>query len=398
MQSSSSTITRWLVTFARIAIGDSGAFTALLQASSSRLELPFDQVLQEVLKQWLNRVRTNVPFGYARLTWWFLTLKQYDNLTYSGQRKLVALALTNFVQTTNPNVLGRIDEIITTWLSALGETQESDTGECVSRANSPRTVRLAQPVAFAHTSPAASVSNYSPPAPWQTFPSHGGNRQDSPTVSFSSQGGYSSQQSSEWPSLSQDSCLTGCSTPSYASEEYHTVSMPSSPGMQKQRGFEDLQDVKAESAWTYDEPLLPGWGSANDEAAETCGDDWAGQGDTTLGAISLTRPADGLVLSYSSSSGVAVRNVPIDNGDDDDDDETGAIYYRDATLRQTLHSADTYYNGDEQDDELDLQPGWEGADAGWGGQPQDMTPENARFKAVSASFVISDAIAFTSDL
>jgi hypothetical protein len=59
-------------------------------------------------------------------------LLQYDNQTYSGQRKMLALGLTSLVKTTNATVLSRMDEIIGVWLSALSETRENEHGESVA--------------------------------------------------------------------------------------------------------------------------------------------------------------------------------------------------------------------------------------------------------------------------
>lgn len=87
---------------------------------------------------------------------------QYDNQSYARQRKLVALALTSLVRTTDPAILDRFDEIVTCWLSALGETEESATGEyvdCLRTVSSPY---------IESSSPGAAAVEFWNPSPSQT--------------------------------------------------------------------------------------------------------------------------------------------------------------------------------------------------------------------------------------
>jgi hypothetical protein len=58
-----------------------------------------------------------------------LTLSQLDNMSQGGQRKLVALALAHLVATTRSVVLERLPDLVSTWSSALAQTEETESGE-----------------------------------------------------------------------------------------------------------------------------------------------------------------------------------------------------------------------------------------------------------------------------
>lgn len=58
-----------------------------------------------------------------------LPLRQLDNISQNGQRKLIALALAYLVSTARPVVLLRLPELVSVWSSVMAETEENETGE-----------------------------------------------------------------------------------------------------------------------------------------------------------------------------------------------------------------------------------------------------------------------------
>lgn len=55
-QPTSSPVTRFLPTLARLAIADGAAFVELLQHSANQMGLSYDQIAEAVLQKWLDRV------------------------------------------------------------------------------------------------------------------------------------------------------------------------------------------------------------------------------------------------------------------------------------------------------------------------------------------------------
>lgn len=325
----------------------------------------------------------------------------------------MALALANFVQTTNATILDRIDEIITVWLSALGETEESATGEYVHvirNQNGPHLLQHADtrehPTSTRITGPpqvSASTLHIT------TFgPVH------SPTVSTSSL---------------EESAIVPCSqTSSSANSSYGTsqTSSPSTPLDNMVKSYDSIHGCGE----NY-EKVLADWGPGvaaltmrkhdGDRSGSTCWDaDATFRTDNATFAIpspsiyDTTRTDD---FDYANNDDTPVVNstshfsnnsifehngtrydgtLPADAGhgddndnhdNDNDNDDDDYYYYN---MYQSKRSADCYYNNDEQDDELNLERGWE-AD-GWGADPaaeSKQVPEDARFKNVGHNCLIS---------
>lgn len=120
-------MTRYSTTLAQLAISSSSAFASLLEASAHSRGVPAADLWEKLLGQMLDRVSSSEISCIPRL----IFAAQFDNQTYPGDRKLIALAMASLVQTTNPAILGKLDEMTGTWLSALSETTEAPDGEYV---------------------------------------------------------------------------------------------------------------------------------------------------------------------------------------------------------------------------------------------------------------------------
>ena len=122
--------------------------------------------------------------------------------------------MTAFVRSTDPIILDRFDEIVTCWLSALGETEESATGKYVFELES-----AGSPEVEPWSSDAAAVTQHAPSPPPSPTPSLG----SAPTPTGPSWGGsvqawdnwddeMLADCDSEWPDLSPQSVLTSASS------------------------------------------------------------------------------------------------------------------------------------------------------------------------------------------
>lgn len=355
--------------------------------------MPYEELSMAVLRKWLDRVSTDEEASPCIID----SVFQYDNLTYPAQRKLVALGLASFVQTTNHVVLDHIDEIIGAWLSALGETEENDTGECVEQSYGDQDVPSNPWQQQQHTPP-SSLPMTNP-----LGSSNGSARQESgsPTVSLSSRADPSSSFYSE-ASSSRSSSLDTAQT-----------SVPPSPWDQmsaddtivqhstKQHWRGDDRGIAAAVAqsdfWARDTSGHPGAGNASDL--------WSTHADSQnpFSSSSITSPhsfdSDATPSLPQHSTFSHWQFVDFDPnsvnstraGHDDDGDHLFGPSYLD-------NSADCYYNTDEHDEEAILDNAWAGTGDGWGVQHETPIPEDQRLRAVSTLILIRIRLASTDTL
>lgn len=323
---------------------------------------------------------------------------KYDNLTYPAQRKLVALGLTSFVQTTSHAILDKIDEIIGAWLSALGETEESANGEYVANISGEQqgapsdidewqTTQQIPPAASSHSAPLDTSG-----------PQEHQHPSASPTISLSSTAEPSFCFMSEASSSRSSSLCTVTPDNSFSLAQDTTI-------VQDDTQAEDLRRHWRDSA--MNDGLLSSHGpdghlacnapwpaiadkqlsSPSSPSHRSC-DRW---NDNTTPNIPQSSTFSGACTfaDYDPNCNYSTHAGHDDDDDDDDNDSTGYTRFG--------NSAQCYYNSDEHDEEAHLELGWENAADAWGASPETIVPEDSRLKAVSpGSFHVTHTRPLTS--
>ncbi|ORY75687.1 armadillo-type protein [Leucosporidium creatinivorum] len=101
-------VTKYLCSVARIVLAGPETFLQLVEAAAVRTGSSSDNILALLLSSWIDRL---------------------DNMSQGGQRKLVALALAHLIATTRSVVLERLPDLVSTWSSALAQTEETESGD-----------------------------------------------------------------------------------------------------------------------------------------------------------------------------------------------------------------------------------------------------------------------------
>ncbi|GAA5950880.1 hypothetical protein JCM3765_004618 [Sporobolomyces pararoseus] len=102
-------VTKYLCSIARIILSSSTEiFYQLLESTANRTGTSSDHLLSIILDQFIERL---------------------DNMSQAGQRKLVALALSELVVTRNRIVLEKLGDLISLWSGVLAQTEETDKGD-----------------------------------------------------------------------------------------------------------------------------------------------------------------------------------------------------------------------------------------------------------------------------
>jgi hypothetical protein len=286
---------------------------------------------------------------------------QYDNLSYAAQRKLVALGLANFVQTTNPIVLDRIDEIITVWLSALGETDESPTGEYVNGLHGD----------------GAGNDAWQEEERQHPFEATGHGQMIPHLRIITSRAQCRSGGAPPISATSFDPSASLCSTAGSSRSSSLTVSTDrtSAPASPVNRQYMDTATAISED-WE-DDAVHFSICHASDNAQPAVPSLWdlaADCTDLTIPPYSLHRYAGTPKLNNGTSNFPLSPFSPHEPFEHLDETSPAGRDY---------DSAECYYRNDEQDEEAILDRGWGDAD-GWGAEPAETgVPEDGRLRNVS---------------
>ena len=345
---------------------------------------------------------------------------QYDNLSYPGQRKLVALGLTYVARSTNPVILDRFDEIITTWLSALGETEETASGEYVQPGDNMELLLQEEPPSSPNSLAYPGCQHIQSPARFDAYSSS--SEPPSPVIFDEERRGSLASSSSSFSSIHYDNTVThtrddSCDT--YASSAENSVysSTFTNPG-----GSPALTTVKWLDAGTPrgDSHLWEAGDSSDNLGEGDNGGDTSWSSSTTVTATntfftdSISSPLSSSV-DHGTFSSFASPSVPfVNTASFNTTISSATLHAVPATFDNAnftsstapvslfdMHnhvpppppdryddnddfwdtSAESYYNQDEAEGDLDV--GW-GAD-GWGtsAEEQARPAEEIRLKAVS---------------
>lgn len=306
---------------------------------------------------------------------------KYDNLTYPAQRKLVALGLTSFVQTTSHAVLDKIDEIIGAWLSALGETEESASGEYVAN------ISGEQQGAPPDMDEWQTTQQIPPVLPPQAAPLDTSGAEEyhhpsaSPSISLSSVTEPSFSFISEASSSRSSSLCTITTNDSFSLAQDITVVQ------------DDTQAEKCTTTWRESAMNAGHLSSHGPDGHLACSAPWPAIADRQFSSLSSSshlscdRWNDNITPMIPQSSTFYDASTFADydpncnysthagHDDDDDNGSTGYTRFRNSAL--------CYYNSDEHDEEAHLELGWQDAADAWGASPEAIVPEDSRLKAVS---------------
>lgn len=284
----------------------------------------------------------------------------------------MALGLASFVQTTSPAVLDKIDEIIGAWLSALGETSESSSGEYVTKTSSDEGALpgfdIWQQLDQGHSNGIGTESAEHAPLSHLYTTDLGlavyQNPSPSPTVSLSSFAdlglSFHSEASSSTSSLNTASTSNPPSPSFDLGNETFTHPLYEPGGhLAVLRSFEPSTIHTNHSCTPHLSPKTD-YHHLDDDATP-----------------SLKQTSIFCNPSFVEFDPNAI--FPTHAGRDDDDDDSTGYNHHDLYR----NSASCYYNNDEHDEEADLAVGWGDSADGWGEASASAIPEDDRLKAVS---------------
>lgn len=261
--------------------------------------------------------------------------------------------------------MNKIDEIIGAWLSALGETEESDTGEYVPPQSDIHGALPGADLWQDEKDSAAQSPHHYTARNCSTSPTEGSYplyTNTSPTVSLASLAdpslSFYSEASSSASSL-QTASTSQPASPSYKQWGDETINRRlHQPG--GHLAIADHSAIIADSDLNPTSPSLTGPNPLDNHLDDDTPS--MTQTSTFINPLFVEFDPDTIYSTHA--------------GRDDDDDSTGYDY--------CYNSADTYYNDDEHDEEANLTVGWGGGGDGWGAEQLEETPipEDGRLKAV----------------